>query len=105
MGKIVINIATDFSPNLGGRKKSLGNYSGEQFFEDLLEPQFLEARKNGEQLQVLLDGASPYGSSFVDESFGELARRYGSQEVKGIVVITSTLYGWIVDYIREQLWR
>ncbi len=104
MEKYMINIANDFSPKLGGRWQRLGSYSGEQFFEDILKPKYQEARDNQEQLHIYMDGASPYGSSFLDQSFGELGRQYGNNDVKKSVIFHTEIYGWIADYICGVLW-
>jgi hypothetical protein len=101
---ISINIATDFSKNLGGREKKLGPFSGEAFFEDFLEKKYLEAKEKNCQIEVNLDGASPYGSSFVDQSFGELFRRY-DDDVVSRVMFKTQYFKWIVDYIKQELWK
>ena len=105
MEKYTINIASDFSPKLGGRWIKYGPYSGEQFLNDILEKKYLEAKENNEQLHIYMDGASPYASSFLDQSFGELGRRYENHEVKAIIVIHTNLYGWIADLIRDEIWK
>jgi hypothetical protein len=104
MEKYTINIAKDFSPKLGGRYRRYGRFSGEEFFEDVLEEKYLEAVRDNQQLHIYMDGASPYGSSFIGQSFGELGRKYGNSEVKGRIVLYSDVYKWIVTIIREQIW-
>ena len=105
MEKYTINIAKDFSPRLGGRYRRLGKFSGEEFFEEILEKKYLEAKKNNEQLHIYMDGASPYGSSFIGQSFGELGFKYGGSVVKKIIVFHSELYKWIADYIIDDVWK
>lgn len=100
--EIIINIAEDFSPNLGLRFKSLGEFSGEEFYEKLLEPKYKEAKEQNEKLRIILDGATPYGSSFVDESFGKLAREYGVTEVDSCVQFVSELYPHVIRLIRKN---
>lgn len=104
MGKYAINIAMDFSKNLGGRWKKLGPYSGEAFFEEILEKKYLEAKHANEVLHIFLDGASPYGSSFLDQSFGTLYRKYG-KEVVDTVCFRTEYFGWIVDFIKTEIWK
>jgi len=101
---MTINIATDFNKNLGGREKKLGEFSGEEFFEDVLKKKYLEAKEKNCQLEIDLDGASPYGSSFLDQSFGELFRKYNDDVVSRIVFRTQ-YYNWIVDYIKQEIWK
>jgi hypothetical protein len=102
--RITINIATDFSKNLGGRLKALGPFSGEEFFETILEGKYLEAKEKNCQLEIDLDGSSPYGSSFVDQSFGELFRKY-NDDVAHRVVFKTQYFKWIVDYIKQSIWK
>lgn len=104
MGKYKIDIANDFSPKLGGRWVKLGRFSGEQFFQEVLEKKYLDAIANNEKLYIYMDGASPYGSSFIDQSFGELGRIHGKSKVKDTIVFNTELYGWLTEYIREELW-
>ena len=85
MEEFVINIALDFSKSLGGRKIEHGLFSGEAFFEKILEKKYLEAKGKEQLLHIYLDGASPYGSSFLDESFGQLYRKKGNEVVSNIV--------------------
>ena len=100
-----INISSDFNNKLGGRFIRIGTYSGEAFYEKLLEPQYLKAVKANEKLHIYLDGASPYGSSFLDQSFGKLGRTHGKSKVKEVIVLHSSLYEWIIDVITNKLWN
>lgn len=65
-----IKIATDFSRYPGGRYRRLGKFSGEEFRDDLLAPSL----KNNDEVVVIVDGTSGYGSSFLEEAFGGLVR-------------------------------
>lgn len=66
-----INVAKDFSRTPGGRVRSTGPASGEAFRELLLR----KLRSNPQEvLEVELDGAEGYGSSFLEEAFGGLIR-------------------------------
>jgi hypothetical protein len=67
---IVVNVARDFSRFPSGRMKSKGATSGEGFREKFLEPPL----KEGEEVQVELDGTIGYGSSFLEEAFGGVVR-------------------------------
>ena len=104
MEEFVINIALDFSKNLGGRKREHGLFSGEAFFEEILEQKYLEAKAVKKLLHIYLDGASPYGSSFLDESFGQLYRKEGN-EVTNNLVFHTEYFSWIVDYIETEIWK
>ena len=65
-----IDISKDFSDVPAGRYKKDGPNSGERFRDDILIPALL----TGEKVEVVLDGSEGYGSSFLDEAFGGLAR-------------------------------
>ena len=76
-----IKISTDFSETPGARYKNEGDYSGEEFREEILKPKFCEAKKKGEVLIIDLDGGYGYPTSFLEEAFGGLARIYGPSDV------------------------
>jgi hypothetical protein len=104
MENISISIATDFNKNLGGRTKILGPFSGEAFFEEILEKKYLEAKNANSSLEIDLDGASPYGSSFLDQSFGELFRKH-KNDVLTRIIFKTQYFNWIVDYIKREIWK
>ena len=66
-----ISIAKDFSDAPGGRYIRDGEYSGEKFRKDLLEPAF---EKEDGIITVDLDGTFGYPPSFLEEAFGGLVR-------------------------------
>jgi hypothetical protein len=70
MPEQVINVAADFTRFPAGRYRSDGPYSGERFREDFLIP----ALVSGATVRVILDGTMGFGSSFLEEAFGGLAR-------------------------------
>lgn len=65
----ILNIAKEFSKFPAGRFRSDGPNSAERFRDDLLIPVI-----DGE-LCIQLDGVLGYGSSFLEEAFGGLARK------------------------------
>jgi len=79
---IEIKIRREFTATPGARFKTDGNFSGEQFREEILEPKFKEAIEKKEKLFIDLDGGYGYAQSFLEESFGGLARMYGVKEVE-----------------------
>lgn len=70
MSMTKITIASDFSEYPAGRYRDDGDYSGQVFREDVLEPKLLKY----EIVEVNLDGSMGYGSSFLEEAFGGLVR-------------------------------
>jgi hypothetical protein len=105
MEQIKIDIAKEFSQVLGGRWKKLGPFSGEAFYEDLLEKRFKEAQNSDQKLHIYLDNAKGYGSSFLDQSFGELARNYQTETVRRIIEFHTGEFRWIVEYINTEIWQ
>ena len=104
MEKYKIEISKDFSDKLGGRWIKLGTFSGEQFYTEILKDKFLKAKEENEVLHIYLDGTKGYGSSFLDQSFGQLARDFGVNEViKGIKFHTD-FFKEIPDYIMNEIW-
>ena len=86
---IKITIKSDFSDSPGARYREDGPHSGQEFYEDLLKPKFLEAQAKGVKLEIDLDGVWGYPSSFVSGSFGKLSLEYTSEMVLSIVVFIS----------------
>ena len=97
----------DFTRFPAPRLKSLGPGSGEEFREDYLIPNI---DRYGKELQVSLDGAMGYGSSFLDESFGGLIRKGIDAEIVLYIVENNlicsedpSLKDEIVEYIKEAI--
>lgn len=106
MEKIIINVAQDFSKTPGGRKKSEGRFSGEEFREKILYPQFLKAKNENKRLVVNLDGGYGYATSFLEEAFGGLVRETNDPDVQNIEIISEEeegLIGRIKEYISAAL--
>jgi hypothetical protein len=70
MSSFSISIAKDFTGSPGGRYREDGDYSGEQFRDDLLIPSL----QKYDHVTVQLDGTAGYPSSFLEEAFGGLIR-------------------------------
>lgn len=105
MDEHAINIAKDFSPILGGRWIKLGPFSGEEFYNKLLRQKYEEAHSANKQLHIYLDGTKGYGSSFLDQSFGELSRKFGIEEVRKTLNFKTEFFDWVVKYINEEIWE
>ena len=103
---IVINISKEFTDTPGARYKTEGDFSGELFRETILIPKYTEAIAAKEQLKIELDGGYGYATSFLEESFGGLARIYNIQEVLDTLVFVSEdepgLIEEITGYIKNS---
>lgn len=89
MNTKTIVIAKDYSDTPAGRyDKKDGNFTGERFRDEFLYP----ALQDNEYVNVNLDGALGYGSSFLEEAFGGLIREKGMtlSEIQKKLTITSS---------------
>lgn len=77
-----IKIATDFAEAPGPRYKKQGDKSGELFRELILEPAYLEAKRNNDAVEIDFDGVYGYFDSFLEEAFGGLARKYKDDNIR-----------------------
>lgn len=103
---ITINIAKDYSKTPGGRFQTGGEFSGEDFRQRVLQPKFLAAKENNEELTVILDGGYGYATSFLEEAFGGLARELKDASIQNIVIVSEeepALIGKIKQYIKDAL--
>jgi|ERR1019366_9160724 hypothetical protein len=78
----VIDVARDFTPTPGGRYRKEGEWSGEQFRVDLVEP----ALKDSGEVIIDLDGPEGFTTSFLEEVFGGLVRKYGANVMRRVHV-------------------
>lgn len=76
-----IVIQRDFTDTPGARYKTDGDFSGEEFLEKLLEPKFKKAVEGKYLLEINLENVWGFPSSFVSGSFGQLAIKFGSDNV------------------------
>jgi hypothetical protein len=83
MAATQFRLCEDFSDTPGGRKRETGEFSGEEFRESHLLPLLKKS-----EVEVNLDGALGLPPSFLDESFGVLARKH-PELVKRLKVFVS----------------
>jgi len=100
-----IKLSKDFSIAPGSRYPDEGDHSGEEFRKNLLVPAFKKCLETSEVLTVDLDGTLGYGTSFLEEVFGGLARDFGIQSVLTSITIISNeeeyLKEDIIEYIKN----
>lgn len=99
---IKINIATEFTNSPGGRKKEDGAFSGEEFREKFLEKAF-EDKTVSSKIIVVLDGCYGFATSFLEESFGGLARKYGKKRVLDRLVLVSEEEPLLIEEIKAYI--
>ncbi len=106
MYHIEINIAKDFSETPGPRDRNEGEFSGEEFYEVILKPKYIEAKEKNVKLKIILDGTYGYGTSFLERSFGELAREYGEDVLDRLEFVSEEepyLIDEIIEYMKEAI--
>lgn len=101
-----IKVAEEYTKTPGGRHKSEGDFSGEDFRVKILKPRYLEAKDRGEDITVDLDGGYGYATSFLEEAFGGLARELHDPGIKNIKIVSNeepALIEKIKKYIQDSL--
>ncbi|WP_445720470.1 STAS-like domain-containing protein [Flavobacterium sp.] len=101
----VIIFVKDFSIVPGSRELDEGKkaHSGEEFRNTFLEPAFKKILDKDTKLIVNLDGTIGYGTSWLEEVFGGLARIYGSDVVKNKIELISEEEPYLIDDINEYI--
>ncbi len=98
-------IVCDFSKTPGSRYRDEGKkaHSGQEFREDILEPNFKLAISSNQKVYVDLDGTIGYGTSWLEEVFGGLARAYGKQKVLSLLDFKSEEEDYLIDDIKQYI--
>lgn len=98
-------LVKDFSIVPGSRELDEGKraHSGEEFRKVFLEPEFKKILDNDSKIIVNLDGTIGYGTSWLEEVFGGLARIYGSEKVKNKLIFISEEEPYLIDDINEYI--
>lgn len=101
MAKIVI--VNDFSAITGGRTRTEGEYSGEEFRDNVLMPRYKESLEKNEILEIDFDGCYGIGTSFLEEAFGGLVRQYGYKDVWNNIKLVSNDDDTIKENVRNYI--
>jgi hypothetical protein len=99
----VISIAKDFAETPGPRARDEGDFSGEEFLERLLRPAYVRAVGEGSTLTVDLDGTEGYATSFLEATFGGLAREFDAAEILRVVAFKSDDEPFLVNEIKGYI--
>lgn len=104
MDSITVKVK-DFSKTPGSRYRDEGKkaHSGQEFREDILSPKFKEALDKKVKIFVDLDGTIGYGTSWLEEVFGGLARTFGFEKVLDILEFKSEEENYLVDDIKQYI--
>lgn len=98
-----ISILRDFGDTPGPRSREEGEHSGEQFLEEILLPKFEEALRTDQKLTVDLDGTEGYATSFLEASFGGLARKFDPARVLKVIQIKSDDEPHSIEEVRKYI--
>lgn len=101
MNSVILNIARDFSKTPGARTRSEGPHSGQEFREDFLEKYFNDTAIP--KITIVLDGAEGYATSFLEEAFGGLARKFGKEAVLSRITFVSDEDSILLDEITSYI--
>jgi len=103
MANTNLSVARDFSITPGPRAQEEGDFSGEQFLNQVLLPRFKEAVDAQMRLLVDLDGTEGYATSFLEAAFGGLARKMGAKKVLSVLTFKSEDEPFLVDEITKYI--
>jgi len=99
---MTIKVSDVYTDTPGGRKKTDGPFSGEEFREEFLEPFFRDQQSN-DDIVIDLDGCEGYATAFLEEVFGGLVRKFGIKLVKDRVTVISTDEPLLVDEVQRYI--
>ena len=96
-------MASEFSKTPGPRTPDEGDYSGEEFLTKLLKPRFEQALAANSNLLIILDGTEGYATSFLEASFGGLARSHDPDVVLQKIKLVSNDEPYLVEEIQTYI--
>ncbi|MGL6119620.1 MAG: STAS-like domain-containing protein [Fusobacteriaceae bacterium] len=102
---IVIDIANDFSKEPGARYYRQGKFSGEEFFDTLLKPKYLEAKEKHEKLKIIFDGTVGFASSFLNEAFTRLGNEFNTDDILDNLVLKSSELPYYKEKVKEAIYE
>ena len=100
-----LSIAKEFTDTPGPRTRDEGDYSGELFLDEFLRPRYEAAIAGNDTLLVDLDGTEGYATSFLEASFGGLARIFEAHDILRVLRFKTddepALIAEITKYIKD----
>ena len=101
--QLQLSVAKEFTDAPGPRNREQGDFSGEQFLDDLLRPRFKLALERNVILSIDLDGTEGYATSFLEAAFGGLSREFGAEKVIQHVEFKSEDEPFLIDEIKKYV--
>lgn len=104
MDNKLINVR-NFSITPGSRSRDEGqkSFSGQEFREDVVQPILDSVLNTSERITINLDGTIGYGTSWLEEVFGGLARIYGKDVIKKKVILISNEEPYLIEDINQYI--
>lgn len=103
MEDLYLNVASEFSDTPGPRSRDEGEFSGQEFLDNILRPRFEEALRNKTLLHINLDGTAGYATSFLEAAFGGLARQFPPETLLKVLTFTSRDEPYLIEEITEYI--
>ena len=100
---MIIKISKDFSETPGARYYTEGPYSGQEFREEHLIPKFLNIKDTEDTLTIDFDGGYGYPTSFLEEAFGGLARKFSPKTVLSKLEFISYDEPSLIDEVKDYI--
>ncbi|MCT4642493.1 MAG: STAS-like domain-containing protein [Bacteriovoracaceae bacterium] len=98
-----IKISKDFSDRPGARYKTDGSNSGELFREEHLEKFFTEASLMNEDITIDFDHTEGYATSFLEEAFGGLQRKFKDIDIVKRFKFISTQEESLINEVKQYI--
>jgi hypothetical protein len=99
----IISIAKDFSETPGPRAEDEGEFSGDEFLKKILRPAYIQAVRDGGTLTIDLDGTEGYATSFLEATFGGLARDFDAAEIDRVLKFKSDDEPFLINEIKKYI--
>jgi len=96
-------IAENFSKTPGPRYIKEGVFSAELLLKDGFRKLYFDALDKGYKITVDLDDTAGYATSFLEGTFGELARESDPEKVLNHFIFISHKRPWYIDEIKEYI--
>ncbi|CAN5349771.1 hypothetical protein BH09BAC2_BH09BAC2_15600 [soil metagenome] len=102
---ITINIAQQFTLTPGARYYTDGPKSGQEFYDELLKKEYMQALEEKVKLKIILDGTDGYASSFLNEAFSLLGNECGADNVWNNLIIVSNEVPKYIDKVKKSVYE
>lgn len=99
-----IKISADYSDALGGRYIKEGDFSGEDFRDNMLEGMYLQCLENSEALVIDFDDLYGCPCGFLEEAFGGMIRKgYSMKEMLDTISFIANDNPEVIEEIKNYM--